>query len=194
MHRAGWQSHRAGTVSSTFGPHTPLMSSLAAFLQSNGALVVAILALVVSLAAHRTARAAHALNLKARRDQDRVRLFEKKRETLNELDTQYTRMATLSMVIAQKILLFRDNRHLHESMPEEFARLKKNLASIEQLRSRYTEQRAAAEALGDGMDIAAQEEILAEVRRLTIHIEKDIAHEQCGLSDLVVRLPPPRGA
>lgn len=167
------------------------MLSLATFVESNATLLVAIFALAVSLLANRTARAAHTLNLKAKRDQDRARLFEKKRETLNELDTQYARMATLSMVISQKILLFRDNPRLHESMPDEFARLKSNLASIERLRSRNSEQRAVTEAIREGMDISAQDEALAEIRRLTIHIEKDIAHEQSGLNELIVRLPPP---
>ena len=107
------------------------MDLLLEFLSSNAVLLVAAVALFISLRANRTAQEAHKLNLKNKADADRVLLSEKKRETLNELDRQHTRMATLSMLTAQKILLFRDHPELHDTMSDEFARLKSNLAGVQ---------------------------------------------------------------
>jgi hypothetical protein len=157
------------------------MDSLLDFVASNSALLLAVVALLISLRANHTAQAAHALNQQKKDEDNKVRLYEKKQEILNELDTQNTRMATLSLITSQMILLFRDSPHLHETMQDEFDRLKSNLNSIQTLSARYEEHRRGAEAIGAGADVAMQDEILAGIRRLTIHLDKDIAHEQAQL-------------
>ena len=160
------------------------MDQLLEFLSANAALLAAAVALFISLRANYTAQEAHKLNVKNKADADRVLLYEKKRETLNELDRQHTRMATLSMLTAQKILLFREHPELHDTMSDEFTRLKANLAGVQKLASSYEEHRNDIAAIGTGADIAAQDEMLANVRRLTIHLEKDIAHEQADLEHM----------
>jgi hypothetical protein len=117
-------------------------------------------------------------------DSDRLLLAEKKREALNELDRQYTRMATLSLVISQKILVFKEHPELQKSLSTEFDRLKSNLRAIEALRGRYDEHRKSIEAIREGSDAVEQEEILGQILRLSIHIEKDISHEQLDLEHL----------
>jgi len=92
------------------------------------------------------------------------------------------------MLTAQKILLFREHPQLHDTMQEEFVRLKSNLRAVQQLADKYEEQRKGIEAINVGADVAAQEELLANIRRLTIHVEKDIAHEQALLGELRGRL------
>ncbi|MBU0653498.1 MAG: hypothetical protein KJ914_00005, partial [Gammaproteobacteria bacterium] len=41
---------------------------------------------------------------------------------------------------------------------------------------------------GIAADVAAQEELLANIQRLTIHVEKDIAHEQAHLDEIRMKL------
>jgi len=115
-------------------------------------------------------------------------LFEKKCEALNEVDRQHARIATLMMVTAQKILLFRDNPYLEQAMPDELERLKSNLKSVQHLDEKYETQRQGIEAIDTGADIAKQTELVANIRKLTIRIEKDIAHEQASLDELRTRV------
>jgi hypothetical protein len=166
------------------------MSNIVDFLSQNAALFISVIALLISLLANHTAQQSHKLNLTAKADTDRVLLFEKKREALNEVDRQHARIATLMMVTAQKILLFRENPELHDSIQAEFDRLKSNLKSVQQLEAKYEEQRRGIEAIDVGANIAEQDELLANIRRLTIHIEKDVAHEQSHLDELRSRLQP----
>jgi hypothetical protein len=170
------------------------MHPLIEFLSANAALLVAVVALGISLRANYTAHQAHKLNLRSKTDSDRVLLFEKKREALNEVDRQHARIATLMMLTAQKILLFRDNPDLQHTMPGELERLKSNITSVQTLDTRYEEQRQGLEAIDVGADIAKQEELLANIRRLTIHIEKDIAHEQAHLDEVRSKLSAKNGA
>ncbi len=170
------------------------MSELLQFIAENAALFAALLALAISLRANHTAHQAHRLNLQNKQDADRVLLFEKKRELLNEVDRQHTRFATLMMVTAQKILLFREHPELHESMQSEFDRLKNNLNSVMVLDKKHEEQRRGIESIDVGADIATQEELLANIHRLTIHVEKDIAHEQASLEELRAQVRQRSGA
>lgn len=160
------------------------MSTFIEFLSSNAAVLASLLALAISLRANYTADRAHKLNRQTKADNDRVLLFEKKRELLNEVDRQNARFATLTMVLAQKILLFREHPWLHDEKQDEFDRLKSNLVAVQKLASRYEEQRTGIEATDVGADIAFQDQLLANIRRLTIHVEKDIAHEQVGLLEI----------
>ena len=165
------------------------MSTLTEFLQTNAALMVSVLALLISLRANYTAHLTHKLSLKSKADAEKILLYEKKRALLNEIDRQHTRLRTLMMVTAQKMLLFREHPSLHETMQDEFDRLKANLKAVQQLAEQYDEQRKGVEAIDVGADIATQEDLLANVQRLTIHVEKDIAHEQGSLADLKAKLP-----
>lgn len=160
------------------------MNQLIELLATNAALLVAAVALLISLRANYTAQMAHKLNVKNKADADRILLFEKKRETLNELDSRHTRMATLSLLTAQKILLFREHSELHETMASEFTRLKANLDGVQKMTDSYEKQRNDIAAIGAGADIAVQDEMLANIMRLTIHLEKDIAHEQADLEEM----------
>jgi hypothetical protein len=164
------------------------MNAVLGFLSSNSAFLVAVLALAISLRANYTAHQAHKFNLKSKADADRVLLLQKKRELLNEVDHQHARFATLMMLTAQKILLFREHPELHDTMQEEFIRLKANLNTIQNLAAKYDEQRSGIEAITVGHDIASQEELLANIRRLTIQVDKDILHEMSHLGELRLKV------
>lgn len=169
------------------------MNSILNFVLANSALLTALLALAISLRANYTSHQAHKLNLRNKADAERILLFEKKRELLNEVDRQHIRFATLMMLTAQKLLLIKEQPQLHETIQDDFDRLKSNLSAL-QVIDRYDEQRAEIEAINVGADIAMQDELLATIRRLTIHMEKDIAHEQASLNDLQARARESNGA
>lgn len=154
------------------------------FLSSNATVLISLVALAVSLRASYTSHRSYTLNLKNRQDADRIKIYEKRREVLNELDLQHTRFATLMMLTAQKILVFRDHPGLVASMEKELERLRRNLDYLEKQHASYEEQRGGLEQIGEGADIAKQEELLALIRKLTIHVEKDIAHERTDLEQL----------
>jgi hypothetical protein len=160
------------------------MDAIAEFIGSNAALLVAAVALAISLRSNHIAHRAHQLNVRSKTDTDRVRLFEKKRELLNEIDKQNTTLATLSLITAQGILVFKECPKLHDLLPDEFDRLKSNLRVVENLAANYEHQRKCIEVIDANADITKQDEELASVRRLTIHLEKDIAHEQLLLDQL----------
>jgi hypothetical protein len=160
------------------------MNALLEFSSVNASVLLALIALLISLRANYTAHQAHKLNLRSKADAERLLFYEKKREPLNELDRQHSRFSTLMLLTAQKLLLFREHPHLHDTMQDEVARLKSNLRAVQDLVDKHEEQRKGIEAIGVGADVAAQEELLANVRRLTIHVEKDIAHEHALLGEL----------
>lgn len=160
------------------------MNAIFEFLATNAAFLISVVALLISLRANYTAHRVYQLNVKSKVDADRLLLFEKKRELLNEVDRQNTKFATLMMLTSKKLLLFRENPELHGSMQQEFDRLTSNLAALLKLDSRYDEQRSGIESIDVFADIATQEELLANIRLLTIHLEKDIAHEQSQLEEM----------
>lgn len=155
---------------------------------------MSVIALLISFRANVFAHSAHKLNVKNREDADKVLLAEKKGKLLNELDRQHVTLAMLSFVTAQQILLFKDCPQLDGLMPEELSRLRSNLQVIENLEESYEPQRFTAEAYDAAADIPKLDSRLAEVRRLTIHLEKDIAHEKMlleQLKHLVATAPAP---
>jgi len=66
--------------------------------------------------------------------------------------------------------------------------VKNNLVTVQKLKANYETRRAEIEKIDVGFDIAAQEEILANIRRLNIHIEKDIKHEERILAELSAKI------
>lgn len=160
------------------------MTEIISFLTTNATLLVAMLALVVSLYAARYARRAYDLNARNKLDADRVLLFDRKRELLNEVDKQHVALCALSALIAQKSSLICRYPVLQEENPGELQRLTANLAAVELLGSGYKEHRRLCEATDLGADIPRLSEILANIRQLTIHLEKDIALEKSSLDEL----------
>lgn len=190
--QAGDVFARERVVSARSGPlNLDVMShlemSVVDFISVNAAVLVSIVALVVSLRASYTSHRAYVLNLKNKHDADRIKIYEKKREVLSELDVQHTRFATLMMLTAQKILVFRDHPGLVMSMEKELERLRHNLDYLQKQHETYEDQRRGLEEIGEGADIAKQEELIALIRKLTIHVEKDIEHERADLRQLKER-------
>jgi hypothetical protein len=172
----------------------PVVSLVYEFVAGNAALLVSLLALIISLLANSTARHANALNAKSKADADHVRFSEKRRELLNEIDRQHARMVTLMLLTAQQIALLNENPHMRERSADEYKRLRKNLAAVHGLGSRYEEQRQIIEGVKAATELTDPDALLADTRRLTIHLEKDIEHEERRLGELSVKAGQPPGA
>lgn len=165
-----------------------MLQAVIDFFASNAALFVAALALVISLRANSAAREASRFAAQSKADADRLRQYEGHRALLNELDLQHTRMSTLMMLTAQKLILFKEHPRLHETETGEFDRLTGNLDFMKKQYAGYDAHRQVAENVREGSDAARTEDLLAEARRLTIHLEKDVRHEERGLLDLSARV------
>ena len=104
------------------------------------------------------------------------------------------RMVTLMLLTAEQISLLNENPHMRERSADEYKRLKKNLAAVHGLSSRYEEQRQLIEGVKTEAELANPDELLANTRRLTIHLDKDIEHEERRLGELGVKASQPPGA
>jgi hypothetical protein len=148
------------------------------------ALLVSLLALVVSMLAKRTSSKAYSLNLRIKEDADRLKFQEKKQAVLNEVDRQNAKLNTLSMAIAQKLLLYKTHPELHDSMAIEFERLRSNLEVVARFSAQYDLQRSGVDEIAYGTDPAMLEELVGKVRQLSIQVDKDISHEQEHLKQM----------
>ncbi len=164
------------------------MSEISDFISMNASLLVSILALVISLVTNAISRKAGKLSQAAKEESDRILLFEKKREMLNEVDRQNARMGTFLMITVQKVILLNDHPDLRKKYPDEYGRLLNNLNCVQTLRSKHEEQRSGLERIGDGFDITKQDEILANIRCLSIYIDEEISKEERGLKDFLSKI------
>jgi hypothetical protein len=165
-----------------------MLEAILSFMNTHATLVVSLIAVVLSLRSYLLARKALVLSTDNKSDADRIKLFEKRRELLSEVDTQHARMGTLLVVTAQQLILFNQHPWLRNEKPEGFARLKSNLDGVQELQSGYEEQRGGLEVIDTGADIARLDAILADIRRLTIHINEEITKEERELEVMRERI------
>lgn len=147
-------------------------------------LLIAILSLVVSLRSNSIAAKAKQFTEQSLRDARRVEVFRKRTEILAEIDRQHARFGTLLAIIAEKSVLYQQNPVIAKRNLSEISRLTKSMKAIQQLMDRYKKQRSVSERIGEGADLAQHEVGLAEIRRLTIHVDEDISKELMGLEDV----------
>lgn len=106
-----------------------------------------------------------------------MKLLEIQSEVLKEVDLQHAKFGTLLAIRAESALLYAQNPALAANNPGGFERVKQNIDAVQSLRGRYEEQRTLAELnVGQG-SIEAETTILANVRRLTIHVQEDLEKE-----------------
>lgn len=156
------------------------------FAVEHSSLLLSVIAIVISMKAARTADKARLFTECAKNYDLAIRLYEKRSETLNELDKQHALFCTILFIYSQKSLLFSQYPQLAPKYPEEYERLMQNSSVIESLRKRYDEQRLYSEKISEGNDLTYLESTLAEIRKLTIHIQEDVKKEQAAL-DLMLK-------
>jgi hypothetical protein len=96
---------------------------------------------------------------------------------LREVDLQHAKLGTLLAITAEAALLYAQNPSLAANNLGGFERVKQNIDAVQLLRMRYEEQRNLAERnFGQG-DMEEENKNLANIRRLTIHVQEDIDKE-----------------
>lgn len=120
---------------------------------------------------------ANSIAQKALNESNKVKLLEIQSEVLKEVDLQHAKFGTLLAVTAEAALIYAQNPALAANNPGGFERVKQNIDAVQSLRGRYEEQRKLAESnVGQG-SIEAEAKILADIRRLTIHVQEDLEKE-----------------
>jgi hypothetical protein len=120
---------------------------------------------------------ANSIAQKALNESNKVKLLEIQSEVLKEVDLQHAKFGTLLAATAEAALLYAQNPALAATNPGGFERVKQNIDAVQSLRERYEEQRKLAESnVGQG-SIEAETKILANIRRLTIHVHEDLEKE-----------------
>ena len=151
------------------------------FAIEHSSLLFSVIALIISLKVARIS-AESRLNTKHNWEHDlALKVRGKRSEILNEIDKQHALFGTLLSIFYQKTLLLRQYPHLHEKYSDENKRIASNSSVIQLLKERYNIQRSSSENISVDNDLSNLEIILAEIRRLTIHIQEDIKKEQSGL-------------
>ncbi len=170
-----------------------LLTFLRDFTTSYAPLLIAILALLVSMRANSISKKSYKLSNKARVDAQRILLYEKRSKNLEEIDSKNSKFGTMLVILGESLDLFRENPEFQELESGHFERIKKNIAAVQELRSKYEEQRNVTKSIGEGADPAKQEEVLASIKRLTIHLDQDIIKEERCLRLLKDKLRHLRG-
>lgn len=120
---------------------------------------------------------ANSIAQKALRDSAKINLLEVQADVLREIDVQHAKLGALLAATAEAALIYAYNPAVAQANPAGFDRVKQNIQAVQALRARYEEQRQQAEAnLGAG-SVEAATALLANIRRLTIHVQEDLDKE-----------------
>lgn len=154
------------------------MEFLEIFLKDYAALILAGLAVWASWRANSHAK-------RALEQTESVKLLELQSEALREIDRQNAKLGSLLTTLAETALVYSQDENLRLNDPKGYSRIRNSIESVKELRERYEEHRKPAEQnLGSG-SVETQTKILAEIRRLTIHVEEDIEKEARNLERLL---------
>lgn len=165
-----------------------MIQTVCTFISANAPLLITLLSLLVALRSSATANRARRFAERVHAENEKIKIFCKRTEILSEIDRQHARLGSLLAVIAEKLVLFQRHPQLAESQPHEPQRLLQNLDAVQHLQAGYEKQRFVSEQVGEGADLASQEKALADIRRLTIHVDEDFSKELRALEDLKQRL------
>lgn len=150
---------------------------------SNAAILLSAIAIFATVRSNLIAEKARKLTEEVSRKQQGLAVYQQRTLLLKEVDHQQSLLNRLATVSLQKIVLLQSCEHSHD-IAERITRLRKNIDATEHLRSRYGEQRNAAYAIESDASLNENERNLADVRRLTLHIEQEIENEISELEDI----------
>jgi len=162
-----------------------ILDFIRVFVVEYAPLLFSAIALVISLKAARTSENARLFAKNTWEHDLALKAHGKRSEILNEIDLQHALFGTLLSIFYQKMLLFHQYPLLLQKYPDENKRLNQNVSAIDALKSRYDIHRSYSEKIDGQSDLAYLESVLAEIRRLTIHIQEDIKKEQSAFDMMV---------
>jgi len=160
------------------------MEFLVDFLSSNVAILLSIIAVTISFISYRASEKARIYAQEVQRNNDKIRVFEKRAEALSEIDKQHVKIETLRILNKEKLNLFNEFSYLQDKFPKEYQDTLKRVDVLLEMIGMYEGQRKQTELVDEGHDIAKQEDIIANIRRTTIHIEERIENEQQRIADM----------
>lgn len=145
---------------------------VASFITENSTLLLSILAIVASIRSNWLAHRAHKLSKEINNKQQELIIYKQRTEILAEIDKQQAVLNRLATVTLQKMA-----SGIHDQNSNEYKRLEKQVDTVNHLRKGYEEQRQFAYTLEKGACLNANERNLADIKRLTLHLEQDIENE-----------------
>ena len=142
------------------------------WISENSAVLISLLAIIVTVRANVIAHKAKSLAVKVNEQQQELIVYKQRTELLEEIDKQQAILNRLAAVTLQKMATIQ-----HDKNSKNYQRLEKNINAVNSLRSSYETQRELAYSIEKGASLNANERNLADIRRLTLHLEQDIKIE-----------------
>ncbi len=151
------------------------------FIVANKALLVSILALFVSLLSFANSRRSLKLSEKVTNEANKLKASEQRADILDIIDRKNAKIGNLQAVLGEKYYLLSNNPQLSKIFPGEMERITSNITCLNNLKAQYGSERKTVESFDDKVSIPFNLYILADSKRLLIHIEEDIVKEERGL-------------
>ena len=139
---------------------------------NNTAILISLLAIIATIRGNVIAHKAKALAVKVNEQQQDLIVYKQRTELLGEIDKQQAILNRLATITLQKMA---SGQHAGDS--KNYSRLENNVNAINHLRSSYEKQRELTHSIEKDASINANERNLADIRRLTLHLEQDIINE-----------------
>ena len=165
-----------------------MIDFIASLTAGHAALFIAILALIASLRANHISNKANKISVEQQNKNKRLKTLEKRTDILSEIDKQNALQGHMLAVTVEKLQLFHQNSELTNKYSGEYERLIQNLNGIQKLKSNYEDRRSVSAGVDADANLEMQEKTLAEVRKLTIHLEEELAKEKDHLNNLTMSL------
>ena len=140
------------------------------FISNNAALFISAIAVVTTLRSNAIANKAKKLAEKVHAQNQELILFKQRTTMLEEVDKQQALLKRLNTITYQKMTSCEKNS-------KSYKRLENNVEGIVKMRSGYEKQRDSILAMDEKWSIDKNEKALANIRRLTLHLEQDIESE-----------------
>ena len=148
---------------------------------ANKALLVSILALFVSLLSFANSRRSLKLSEKVTDEANKLKASEQRADILEIIDRKNAKIGNLQAVFGEKYYLLSNNPQLCNKFPGEMERITSNVNCLNNIKTQYDSERRTVESFDDKVSIPFNLNILADSKRLLIHIEEDIVKEEQGL-------------
>ena len=161
-----------------------MINYIVTYISENKAVLLSILAILISLRSFSISRRSFILSETIAEENKRVKASEKRAEILELIDKKNAKIGNLQSLYGEKYYLLVQYPQIAVKYPEEIDRIRNNVNSLQKLRDQYNEERRNFELFDEKIDIPFNQNTLADIKRLLIHIEEDIVKEERGLVSL----------
>ena len=142
----------------------------------NSAILFSAIAIIATVRANVIAEKARKFSKKVSERQQELITYKQRTQILEEIDRQQALLNRLPTITVKKISTIKQ-LDTSDNLNKKLKRLESNYNTINNLRSRYKEQRNLAYSMEGNVSTNLNERNLADIRRLTLHIEQEIENE-----------------